>query len=131
MLCGFAAENFCKTVVAYQLPEDKRARVKNGGKLPADFKTHDLQRLCSIIGFSVPPEDDELVKRLEIAAVWLGRYPVPSAPADLRPNVKGGRKLWAHTMGSDEITRSTQFVQRVNSFARNSLAPRGGTYQAG
>jgi hypothetical protein len=124
MHCGLAAENFCKALVAVRLPEEKRNRVRQGERLPRSLTTHDLHSLCKQIGFSVLPADDELVKRLEIAVRWFGRYPVPLTPAELRPRTAGGRELWVHALGSEEVRKSIDLVQRINSFVRTGLRPR-------
>ena len=121
MLCGFAVENFCKAVIAVRLSEDQRERVRTGGDLPSAFKTHELQKLLENVRFVVPPKDDRLVKKLEIAVTWWGRYPAPVAPSHLHPKTARGAELWPHSMGSDEIRTAVEFVQRVNSFVRANI----------
>ena len=124
MLCGFAVENFCKAVVVVQLSERENERVRTGGAIPGQLKSHKLNKLLKQLGFVVRPEDDQLATRLEEAIVWRGRYPVPLNPSGLRPKTALGEELWAHSMGSDEIRRSIDFVQQVGSFMRQRCGAR-------
>ncbi len=81
MLNAYALENFCKGRLAAKLSFWEREDIKNKGRLPKEFQTHDLMKLVEDTGVVIEgdQEDEELLRRLRLAAEWRGRYPVTNA----------------------------------------------------
>jgi hypothetical protein len=63
-------------VLVRNLTQSERDAMLSTGRLPGRVKTHDLLRLVKDIGFAATASDEHLLRRLERAAVWAGRYPV-------------------------------------------------------
>jgi hypothetical protein len=78
MLWGFALENLAKSIVIHReqasLPTDRLA--------PALSKHKTLELLLRS-GIPLTTREAQLVKRLEMAVNWSGRYPVPKVAAQM------------------------------------------------
>jgi hypothetical protein len=75
MLAGFAMENLLKGRIAGSAKGAKPGDVD----LPKIFNGHDLLKLANHADLEIPPEDDDLLRRMTAAVIWWGRYPVPKS----------------------------------------------------
>lgn len=85
MLCGMALEALCKAAKVSRWSEGDQQTITCTGRLPADFSTHASFELLKSLGVVLSEPDEICVLRLERAAIWAGRYPVPMAAANLAP----------------------------------------------
>lgn len=114
MLYGFAIENLCKAHVVTKLSKDERSRL-NSGKLPNRLNTHDLEDLVTNgVGLAVDNGEKELLKRLEAAVKWAGRYPVSTGPGNQKKHeIKEQLLAMPQDFRGDDLTRTRQLAQRI------------------
>lgn len=80
LLMGYCLESALKGIFIL-----KGNRGINKEKLSGDINTHDLTKLCELIGFDPGDEHEKLlVERLSQFTVWKGRYPAPKSSNNLR-----------------------------------------------
>jgi hypothetical protein len=91
MLYGFSIENLCKAYVVTQLDETERRQIEQG-QLPKRIGNHSIVNLVTIeIRMEIDINERELLKRLEQAVLWAGRYPVSTGPG--LPKEKGDQAM--------------------------------------
>jgi hypothetical protein len=124
MLYGFAIENLCKAYVVTQLNENDRRQLKNG-RLPQRLKgKHNLLRLVEDgIRLELDSDERELLRRLEAAVLWAGRYPVSIGPGpdDTRTYSEHLQSM-PQGIRADDIPRTRQLTDRIHSHVAAKLA---------
>ena len=122
MLYGFAIENLCKAYVVTQLSTADRVSL-NLGRLPGRMKSHNLRDLVKAqLGLTLDINEDELLKRLEAAVTWAGRYPVSTGPA----RNTGAREMalmMPQGIRGDDVARTRQLTQRIKMRAEEMMIP--------
>lgn len=117
MLYGFAIENFCKAYMVTQLSADQRRRVVERGELPGKLKDHNLLRLVEEkIGLKVEVEERKLLKSLEEAVLWAGRYPVSTGPgpsATKDEDVLAQLRNMPQGISSEDVPRTRKLTERI------------------
>jgi hypothetical protein len=115
MLLGFAAENFLKARLVDELSEQEIKRARSESKLPKRLSTHGLESLAKAAGFSLPERDIYWLAKLERAAVWMARYPVPLCHNQSLPSrFQDGRGNYSMGGTADgEQTECLALVERV------------------
>jgi hypothetical protein len=79
----------------------------DGSTLPGELKGHGIRARLRRLKISLSPEEEKLVRRLEIAVSWAGRYPVPLAAAEMR-----GTGTITRVVDGDEFS---MFYERLNA----------------
>ena len=117
MLYGFAIENYCKAYMVTQLNADERRRVVEKGELPGKLKDHNLPRLVEEkIGLKVEVKEIKLLKRLEEAVLWAGRYPVSTGPgpsATKDEDVLAQLRNMPQGISSDDVPLTRELTERI------------------
>lgn len=75
MLLGLAFENLIKGLLIAQ-----GYSATDGTRLQRDFTTHKVEKLLAMLdlsSFPLNPGEQNLLKKLEVYVVWMGRYPMP------------------------------------------------------
>lgn len=116
MLHGFAIENFCKGYAVTQLSDSERSMVHKG-KLPGRLKTHNLEHLVTKeIGLALDEDEKKLLRRLEAAVVWAGRYPVSTGPMDQKKQeLKGQLLAMPQGLQGDDVARTRLLTDRIKT----------------
>ncbi|MEX5283864.1 hypothetical protein [Nitrospira tepida] len=114
MLYGFAIENLCKAHVVTKLSKDDRLRLKSG-RLPNRLNTHDLEDLVTRgVGLAVDNGEKELLKTLEAAVKWAGRYPVSTGPGNQKKHeIKEQLLAMPQGFSGSDLTRTRQLARRI------------------
>lgn len=114
MLHGFAIENFCKGYAVTRLSATERLSVQIG-KLPRRLKTHNLEHLVTKeIGLALDEGEKELLRRLEAAVVWAGRYPVSTGLTDQKKqDLKEQMLAMPQGLRGDDVARTRQLTERI------------------
>lgn len=114
MLYGFAIENLCKAHVVTKLNGGELSDLRSG-KLPKRLKTHNLERLVTEdIGLAVNDSEKELLKRLEAAVTWAGRYPVSAGPIGQKKHeIKEQMLAMPQGLRGDDLVCTRQLVERI------------------
>lgn len=81
MLVAYAIENLLKGALVRKHRSSLCEEVERTGRIPGRLKSHDLWNLSQSIAFVPQPQDEDLLRRLAKAAVWVGRYPAPTSLA--------------------------------------------------
>ncbi len=122
MLYGFAIENLCKAYMVTQLNADERRRIVEKGELPGKLKDHNLPRLVEEkIGLKVEIEERKLLKSLEEAVLWAGRYPVsigPGPSAIKNEDVLAQLLNMPQGISSDDVPRTREITERIMEHVR-------------
>lgn len=99
MLSSYAAENYLKARIVVV---NGWSAANIGKELPRPLKSHDIAELARLAGVGLNAEEEDIVDRLSVYAVWAGRYPSPRNRDELRPSIVGGnRNLATFFRGSD------------------------------
>ena len=117
-----------------KLDKATRNQILNDGKIPGSLKTHNLQRLVSTTGYTLTEMDKELLSRLERAAVWYGRYPIPKCfRGRSETTLPNGRQIFTSWVGRNDVQLIEQFLDRFRehvgcptTFRRPDLVDAGG-----
>jgi hypothetical protein len=72
LLAGLAIENLVKGLLVQRLSFGS-----NFTSLPRELKGHGIKERLRRLRINLSPEEEQLVRRFEIAVTWAGRYPVP------------------------------------------------------
>jgi len=114
MLHGFAIENLCKAYTATKLCGMELLSLRMG-RLPRRLKTHNLDYLVTKgIGLVVDNGEKELLKRLEAAVTWAGRYPVSTGPIDQKKQeIKEQMLGMPQGLRGDDLVRTRHLVARI------------------
>lgn len=121
VLIAYALENLCKGYIVDNLPRSVRENIRSKGVLPKELDSHDLVKLVERTGLVPDPQEEELLRRLERACIWYGRYPVPRFYRDLGPKqFKDGKEYNIGWIGGGDINRIKDLVCRV----RNQIGDR-------
>ena len=107
MLAGFAIENLCKGYLVRLLTPKEKKEIEKG-QLPKKLNSHNLVELARLIGMSLSNREKDLLERIEIAAVWRGRYPSPTRHEKVRPFAQ-----W-----ENDIERIRMFLPRLRGHVR-------------
>jgi len=119
MLYAFAIENLCKGYLVNQLSNEEKKSIRARGKLPGTLKTHDLKELVESIGLKLDLEDEDMVRRLERASVWGGRYPIPISIE--RPvKYQDGKEYNTSVLGRIDLVRTRTLTQRIRAHVDTS-----------
>ncbi len=78
MLKALEIENLCKARLVASLSNEERAQVDAAGSLPRRLHSHDLPSLMRQTGLALTDEEKGQLERLEDAAVFFARYPLPT-----------------------------------------------------
>jgi hypothetical protein len=113
MLYAFAIENLCKGYLVNQLSSEEKESIRTSGKLPREFKIHDLKKLVERIGLKPDLEDEDMLKRLERASVWGGRYPIPMDYSKERATYSDGKQYSTALLGRTDLARTRTLTQRI------------------
>jgi len=120
MLSSYAAENYLKARIVVM----KGWTAENIGKtLPKPLKSHELAELCKEAGASLTQEENDLIDRLSVYAVWAGRYPCPLAREELRPKMVGGKENMATFFRGSDISVAHCLLERFESLALSGAMP--------
>ena len=117
MVVAFAIENLLKAALVRSEYAALRASFEKSGRLPAALKSHDLFGLAQRVGFAPTLEEEDVLRRLTRAAVWAGRYPVPSEFRDAASSEEfsdGNAWSTAHFF-EDDPERLERFVSRLRN----------------
>lgn len=119
MLYGFAIENLCKGHAVTKLSRLDRLACKLG-KLPGRLKTHNLESLVTTeVGLVLNDGERELLKRLEAAVKWAGRYPVSTGPMDQKKQaIKEQLLAMPQGLRGDDLVRTRQLAARIENEVR-------------
>lgn len=119
MLVAFALENLCKAVLVHQ----RRSELPDVlVKLPRFLNSHDLPDMLKQISVSVP--DGYLAgvfARLKRAALWAGRYPVPTEADELLTGIHRDVVLDLYT--ADDVNDLRHLVAEVQRHVEKVLGP--------
>jgi hypothetical protein len=119
MLCAFAIENLCKSMLISSLTPDEREQVRERGLLPKRFKNHDVVDLVKSVHLSIDIREEELLRRMARAAVWHGRYPVPvSHRARNAAKFSNGKEYSTSWQGGADIARIKEFVHKLRGHVK-------------
>jgi hypothetical protein len=119
MLIAFAAENLLKArIIGNEYAELRATYHEDGklhGKLPKALKSHELVWLAERVGFIPSLEEEDLMRRLTRAAVWAGRYPVPTEFRDAASSeeFRDGQTWGISYYSEDDPERVARFVTRL------------------
>lgn len=114
MLYAFAIENLCKGHLVSRLSFEERESIRASGRLPGELKTHDLRKLVDSIGLKLNLEDEDMLRRLERASVWGGRYPIPDVYSKERPQkYSDGKEYNTALLGRADLERVRNLSQRI------------------
>jgi len=102
MLAGYAIENLCKGFLIKQLTDEELVAAKNG-KYPSRLANHNVQELVKWTGLDIDASEENLLTRVQAAAIWRARYPVPKSDENILP---------AAQLGSD-VRRINEFLQKL------------------
>jgi hypothetical protein len=89
--------------------------------LPEFLNTHNLPRLLNEIGLQVDKWFLGVLERLTRAAVWAGRYPVPSSVKHLGRSRRLGIMIEVYT--ADDLDDLRRLVAAVEKVAADVLGP--------
>ncbi|MGD9728594.1 MAG: hypothetical protein AB7G68_16485 [Nitrospiraceae bacterium] len=111
MLYGFAIENLCKAYMVTRLDENDRKKLEQG-KLPERLKgNHDLLRFVEKdIQLELDIDERELVKRLQSAVRWAGRYPVSTGPRSGDEGVTMPQGIMSY-----DVPRTQNLAERIQT----------------
>lgn len=100
-----------------QMNADERRRVVERGELPGKLKDHNRLRLVEEkIGLKVEVEERKLLKSLEEAVLWAGRYPVSTGPgpsATKDEDVLAQLRNMPQGISSDDVARTRKLTGRI------------------
>lgn len=116
MLQGFAIENLCKAYAVTRLCRRERLYLRMG-RLPRRLKTHNLEYLVTKeIGLAADDHEKALLKRLEAAVKWAGRYPVSTGPMDQKKQ-EIIEQILAMPQGlrGDDLVRTRRLTERIKN----------------
>lgn len=115
MLYAFAIENLCKGYLVNRLSSEEKESIRTNGKLLGKFKDHNLARLVELIGLRHDLEDEDMLRRLERASVWGGRYPVPDRYSKERSTYSDGQLYSTALLGRADLERTQTLIQRIRA----------------
>jgi hypothetical protein len=106
MLAGLAIENLCKGHLAGRLSPKEREDLE-AGVLPKSLKNHEILELVAGTGMTLSDieKEKDLVKRIEKAIWWRGRYPSPTSYKEIIPFAQ-----WDYDVG-----RIKTFLQKLRA----------------
>lgn len=113
MLYAFAIENLCKGYLVNQLSSEEKTSIRTNGELPNTLKTHDLMKLVKLIGLQPDLEEEDMLRRLERASVWGGRYPIPNDYSRERSTYSDGNQYSTALRGRADLERTRTLTQRI------------------
>lgn len=114
MLYAFAMENLCKGYLVSRFSFEEREAIRTSGKLPNELKTHDLRKLVESVGLNLDLTDEDMLRRLERASVWGGRYPIPDSYSKERPQkYSDGKEYSTALLGRADLERVRTLAQRI------------------
>jgi len=111
MLAGFAIENLCKGSLVARLSAEEQSHVK-AGVLPKSMKTHDVLALVERVGMTISETEKYLLKRID-AAVWRGRYPIPTFHEKIQP----------FAQFASDVRRTRALLQRLRTHVSAGTDP--------
>jgi len=116
MLHGLAIENFCKAYAVTKLGSLERMYLK-AGRLPPRLKTHSLESLVTkAIGLALDNHEKELLKRLEAAVKWAGRYPVSTGPmVQKKQEIKEQMLAMPQGLRADDLVCTRLLTDRIRN----------------
>jgi hypothetical protein len=110
MLAGLAIENLAKALLVHR----KLVSVTKGSITRKDLQAHGVETLLGRAGVKLSKEERRLIRRLDKAVEWSGRYPVPLTATTL-------------TTQSEHVSSLTDPEEFTTLFRRlaSELPPRG------
>jgi len=78
MLIAYAIENILKAKIISKKCSEFKKYVEQKWELPPDLKNHNLFKLAKDVNISLNSSEESYLRRLSRAAIWAGRYPVPT-----------------------------------------------------
>jgi hypothetical protein len=115
MLFAFAIENLCKGYLVSRLSSEDKKSIRTSGKLPGEFREHNLKKLVELIGLKHDLEDEDMLRRLERAGVWGGRYPIPTEYSKERSTYSDGKQYSTALLRRADLVRTQTLIQRIRA----------------
>jgi len=78
LLAGYAFEALLKGILVSRHPETLK-----GGQLPQWLTHHKLEDLVTKVGVTLQRDQLAFIRRVNVAVVWAGRYPVPKGHTEM------------------------------------------------
>jgi hypothetical protein len=114
MLASYAIENLCKGYSVRRLDPTERDIVRQHGRLPKRLETHRLAGLITDTEMSIDNLEEELLARLERAAIWFGRYPIPRFFRERNTAIlPDGHLQSVSWQGSADVYRTKAIIKRI------------------
>jgi hypothetical protein len=85
MLQAYSLENHCKARLVGRLSAKELGALGKSHELPSSLRTHDLWSLLASLPMPLTLREEQVVRKMQMCAVWHARYPIPVHANDLRP----------------------------------------------
>ena len=124
MLLAFAIENLFKAAIVRENSAGLKQQFKADRKFPKQLKEHDLVKLAKLAGFEFDTQEEDLLRRLTIHAIWAGRYPVPLNYRDSSgiEKFEDGKKYLISWFGGNDLERLKALIGNINEQLNHEIA---------
>jgi hypothetical protein len=116
MIGGFAVENILKAAMVARRHTEFAGLFDKDGKLPAPLKSHALFDLAKSLSLELTDTDESMLRRMEFAIAWYGRYPVPSRFGVLSgQSFSDGKKYNLRMHAESDVSEVPTLISRIRA----------------